>query len=352
MLDDRATIFGSYPGEDDEDLSPASYESPLERRRTTADEEEEQGLPHSTVRSAPIHPDSLEGDENKTRYLGKPGLLQGKVGEKVAAIRKRMAKTIDLRRELRETKKSATIDGLTGILNKKTFLSKFHALLQRRFSEEKRREEDLDESPTGLMEGPTLIMFDIDHFKRINDVHGHDGGDAILKEVVKRATKALRADDIFARWGGEEFAVIVDSGGPIVAERLRQAINSEPVIYTDPRSGETSSVKVTISVGVAAIPSIPMASSIEQTAKIITINADEALYAAKKGEVTKSIRFTDTGPLIHNDSEKSSRNQVCLSVSLGGAPVVPVKLDSSIKERTPSTRPPAPTLRSMRPPEA
>jgi diguanylate cyclase (GGDEF)-like protein len=114
-----------------------------------------------------------------------------------------------------------------------------------------------------------LILFDIDHFKRVNDTHGHPVGDEVLRHVVRRCEVLLRKEDVFARWGGEEFLVLVrgarEGGGVHVAESLRMAIAATPV---DPVG------IVTASFGVARFrPSDSLESWLHRS--------DAALYAAK-----------------------------------------------------------------------
>jgi diguanylate cyclase (GGDEF)-like protein len=115
----------------------------------------------------------------------------------------------------------------------------------------------------------SLVLFDIDHFKRINDRHGHPAGDAVLIEVGRRCSTQLRADDIFARWGGEEFLVVLPgialAEGAARAERLRAAIGAEPI---------GAAGWVTASFGVTAI-------RVGDTLAEVVQRADEALYRAK-----------------------------------------------------------------------
>jgi diguanylate cyclase (GGDEF)-like protein len=117
----------------------------------------------------------------------------------------------------------------------------------------------------------TLVLFDIDHFKRINDSFGHPTGDAVLVEVGRRCSARLGRDDIFARWGGEEFLVVLPgkpaANGRVVADELRQAIRAAPI-------GEAGIV--TASFGVTAIRAG------DTTAEVLQ-RADEALYRAKSG---------------------------------------------------------------------
>lgn len=127
-----------------------------------------------------------------------------------------------------------------------------------------------------LNEPFSLVTFDIDHFKKINDSHGHPGGDYVLKELCRIIiTKLIRANDFFARYGGEEFVLLL-SGSPTktaaeVAERIRQTIEAHEFIW------ENKKIPVTISVGVAT--KLPNETEWTQ----IYDRADKALYQSKQG---------------------------------------------------------------------
>jgi diguanylate cyclase (GGDEF)-like protein len=155
----------------------------------------------------------------------------------------------------------ATIDGLTGLAVHRYFQSK----LEEEFRRGKRYDKPL-----------SLIMTDIDHFKKFNDTWGHQTGDMVLREVAKCVRSTIRDTDIAARYGGEEFAVVLPEtdveGAKLLAERLRQKVESS--VYPGP-SGD---LRVAISLGVSSIPLNPA----ETTADMIKL-ADEALYAAKHG---------------------------------------------------------------------
>lgn len=114
-----------------------------------------------------------------------------------------------------------------------------------------------------------LILFDIDRFKLINDTHGHPMGDAVLREVARRCGSLLRKSDVFARWGGEEFLVLVRGSGEAgvirVAEDLREAISAGPI--------ESVGI-VTASFGVARFHA-------KDTLPTWLKRADEAVYEAK-----------------------------------------------------------------------
>jgi diguanylate cyclase (GGDEF)-like protein len=121
----------------------------------------------------------------------------------------------------------------------------------------------------------SLIMFDIDHFKKFNDTYGHLQGDVIIKEIANIMRRSVRSIDLTARYGGEEFVVIlpeVDAGGAIVvAERLRSSV-------ADYRfRGEGGQLRVTVSIGVAEFKPERMRSASE-----IIAEADKALYHSKE----------------------------------------------------------------------
>lgn len=123
-----------------------------------------------------------------------------------------------------------------------------------------------------------LLMVDVDHFKRVNDHHGHAAGDRVLVEVARRLGAAVRSADLVARWGGEEFLVFApEVDGPELdqlAERVRLAMNEAPVVLENGTAIET-----TVSIGYAAFP-LP-ASHVEVTWEQAVNLADLSLYIAK-----------------------------------------------------------------------
>ena len=120
-----------------------------------------------------------------------------------------------------------------------------------------------------------LLMFDIDHFKRINDTHGHLAGDAVLQAVGKKLTALIRAEDVLARYGGEEIAIIARGvpmeGLVILADRLRRAVHDTVTAY------ENLPLRVTVSIGVATISECDA----HATGDLLVALADERLYKAK-----------------------------------------------------------------------
>ena len=122
----------------------------------------------------------------------------------------------------------------------------------------------------------SLIFFDLDHFKKVNDTYGHDAGDYVLKEFSSMIkTSHLRPKDIFARYGGEEFVVLLSNTGAKaaaeMAERIRAAVETHAFIYEGKR------LPITTSLGVAEIKA-----DIESAQTLIKA-ADKALYSAKSG---------------------------------------------------------------------
>ncbi len=127
-----------------------------------------------------------------------------------------------------------------------------------------------------LNEALSLVTFDIDHFKKVNDTYGHPGGDYVLKELCRIViTKLIRSNDFFARYGGEEFVLLL-SGSPSktaveVGERIRQTIEAHEFVF------EGKKVPVTISVGIAT--KLPTETEWSQ----VYDRADKALYQSKQG---------------------------------------------------------------------
>jgi diguanylate cyclase (GGDEF)-like protein len=120
----------------------------------------------------------------------------------------------------------------------------------------------------------TMLFFDLDHFKQVNDSYGHLAGDAVLAEFVTLAKDALRLEDLVARYGGEEFAVLLrgtpEEPASLVAERIRHGVADHPFEHEGQR------MKVTVSIGVASL--VP---NKRDTPLELVQAADEALYAAK-----------------------------------------------------------------------
>jgi diguanylate cyclase (GGDEF)-like protein len=179
----------------------------------------------------------------------------------LSTLASQAAITIDRRDMLRSLEHMAITDGLTRIYN--------HRYFQMRLSNELKRAQRYS-LPL------SLLMLDIDHFKAINDRHGHAAGDVILAEVARVVGNALRETDIVARYGGEELSVILTQtslpDAERTAERLRRTIAEHA--FTTP---DGAPLVVTVSLGLAAFP--------EHAAErdVLLRQADAALYRAKQG---------------------------------------------------------------------
>ena len=159
-------------------------------------------------------------------------------------------------------------DGLTGLLNRKTWE---HSLNQE-FQRFKRTQ-----NPT------SLIMFDIDHFKKVNDGFGHPAGDEVIRQTGSLLLQGIRNIDIAGRYGGEEFAIILpetdSNGAMVVAERLRTAIEASSAHY------EKHVINYTISLGIAQL-----SDTISDPTHWIEA-ADKGLYEAKRAGRNNSVVF-------------------------------------------------------------
>lgn len=168
-----------------------------------------------------------------------------------------------LRRANKRLEIMATTDALTGLYNRRHFLE----LASKELAKAKRFEREL-----------IITMIDVDHFKKINDEHGHDVGDRVLVELGKRFKAAFRESDIIGRLGGEEFAVCMPDtdgqGAHKSVERARQAVCGE--VFVISRIRPQDNLDVTISAGYSSY------SGADKDVAAILRRADHALYKAKR----------------------------------------------------------------------
>ena len=167
----------------------------------------------------------------------------------------------ELAQALEQIRQLATHDDLTGLLNRRAMLDRMQ-LEQRR----------------SLRSGSPLLIaqLDIDHFKAVNDTHGHAAGDLVLQSFADTVRRNVRDTDVLARWGGEEFVLLLcdtpAADAVALMERLRQAVQAMQV----PVAQGDGPITVTVSIGLARhTPAHPLAGTLER--------ADRALYAAKAG---------------------------------------------------------------------
>ena len=124
------------------------------------------------------------------------------------------------------------------------------------------------------------LMLDVDHFKRINDSYGHAAGDRVLQEVAERIDSQIRATDVAARWGGEEFVILLPDTGSRAAVKLADRIREE-VAASDVPIDDQESVAVTASIGIASETPKRDAADLKALADSLIGRADTALYEAK-----------------------------------------------------------------------
>ena len=155
------------------------------------------------------------------------------------------------------------------------FLTGFH---NRRYLQARLREELARAQRAG--QPVACLMIDVDHFKRINDEYGHLAGDAVLREVAQRIDAEMRVSDTGARFGGDEFAIVLPQGsvsdGERVAARVLDAVRSQPVAI-----GGHAEETVTLSIGVAAAAPDQATRDYKVVADRLIAEADAALYRAK-----------------------------------------------------------------------
>jgi diguanylate cyclase (GGDEF)-like protein len=193
-----------------------------------------------------------------------------------------MAVSLSNARMLRRLEELATTDGLTGLLNKRAMLD----IADQKMTAARRFQRQL-----------SVLVTDIDHFKKVNDTHGHDTGDLIIKGLGDVLRRAKRTTDAVARFGGEEFVVICEEtdarGAMLLAERVREELGR--TTFHAPGKDTSSPIQVTCSIGVATYPEA--GSTWEELFKA----ADEALYAAKRGGRNRSTAWSAPGhlPRLH-----------------------------------------------------
>jgi diguanylate cyclase (GGDEF)-like protein len=160
----------------------------------------------------------------------------------------------------------ATTDPLTGLHNR--------AAIRQVFDEELRLAREHNEPLA-------VLLLDLDHFKRVNDTYGHDVGDEVLKRAAQRIRRSIRRDDFAARWGGEEFLLVLPSsdleGALTVADKVSRALKSQPI-------GEDQ-IQITVSTGVAIF------GKHGTTQSQLIKHADQALYAAKAAGRDRAMVF-------------------------------------------------------------
>lgn len=196
-------------------------------------------------------------------------LVKGEITPR--ALERSIRYALKLGDTLEALRRLATRDQLTGLLNRREF--------DRILAEEEERVHRFGHPLA-------LVMIDVDHFKSVNDNYGHPVGDAVLREVAQRVAGILRSVDRVARFGGEEFALILMQTDRVaameVARRVCEIVEQNPVSV-----GEGVALKITVSAGVAISPADGKSSA------ALVGAADKALYAAKTRGRNRAVDFTE-----------------------------------------------------------
>jgi len=165
---------------------------------------------------------------------------------------------------------SANTDALTGVYNRRFFMDSVPLIAHNALRENKT---------------PYIVLFDLDHFKKVNDTHGHQAGDHVLQKFAGLVNNSIRTGDVFARYGGEEFIMLISCGieddALALIERIRVKIMNLTIEF------ESKTIPVTSSIGVAAVKT----GSKEDIDAAIAL-ADQALYKAKSDGRNKVVFFS------------------------------------------------------------
>jgi len=229
--------------------------------------------PQATLKSYLTLPLAIEGEIIGCISVNsdQPNAFDAQHLQFFSVIGYQMAATLKHFQRLRSVKKEAIYDSLTGLMN-------------RRYLEERLSVETEKAFPSGSK--LSIIMVDIDHFKKVNDTFGHAAGDKVLREIASLLKSSVRRqDDMVARYGGEEFVLVLPGvsleATSTIAERIRRSVENTPIDI-----GETQ-IHPTISLGISSFP-IHRIKSKEELVKM----ADLALYDAKRGGRNRVCVFT------------------------------------------------------------
>ncbi|MFN3202641.1 MAG: diguanylate cyclase [Bradymonadia bacterium] len=210
--------------------------------------------------------------------------LEARVQARTADLTEANAKLtseIEERRRLeQQLREMSTRDALTGLYNRR----EMDRFLKEELDRCQRYERHL-----------AVVMLDIDHFKQINDTHGHQVGDDVIRWLSGHVKRNIRSTDRAIRYGGEEVALILPEtpleNAFLMADRLRSTLSDAGVDVVLP-DGRTLHLDVTLSAGVAAFPNAA------HTGELLIAAADQALYEAKRSGRNRTVRYQSTGKLI------------------------------------------------------
>jgi len=229
-----------------------------------------------------------------------------------AAQAQLVEKNLELERAYKALEDVSLTDQLTGLRNRRFFLQHVEtdiAMTLRRYDDPLRSGfEEIDGGP-----GKDLVFFmvDLDHFKEVNDRHGHAAGDAVLVQMQERLREVFRESDYLIRWGGEEFLVLARAthrdDAKLVAERIRKAVANRNFILPD-----GTALAKTCSIGFACFPFVPEEPRLLSWSEVVEL-ADQGLYLVKRSGrnawaavySTKETRYEELFPRLIHQLDKS-----------------------------------------------
>lgn len=213
-----------------------------------------------------FYPDIIRRNDE----MGRLAFAISSMGTEIANQQDQLIKTNnELLNANRKLEKLSTTDALTGLANRRYLLENFTTEYERA----KRYKHHL-----------SILLIDVDHFKKVNDTYGHPCGDRVLKKTADILKKTVRSSDLVARYGGEEFVVLLpetdNAHTLVIAEKLRNEVASNTLLC------EESTLSITISIGVASYPEIDSSDPMQ-----LLKAADQALYNAKNNGRNQVISY-------------------------------------------------------------
>lgn len=233
-------------------------------------------------------------------------------------------KNLELERAYKALEDVSLTDQLTGLRNRRFFLQHVEtdiAMTLRRYDDPLR--SGVDEIDGGPGKDLVFFMVDLDHFKEVNDRHGHAAGDAVLVQMQERLREVFRESDYLIRWGGEEFLVLARAthrdDAKLVAERIRRAVANRNFILPD-----GTALAKTCSIGFACYPFVPEEPRLLSWSEVVEL-ADQGLYLVKRSGrnawaavySTPETQFEELFPrLIHQLDKSLADGEATLVTSL------------------------------------
>ncbi len=268
VVKNMVNVF-SVLGEESVDVDRITLQ--VDHRKLTA--KQRMVSPRATLKSHLTLPLAVEGEILGCLSLNsdQPNAFDAQDLQFLSVIGYQMAASLKHFQRFSSIKNMATYDTLTGLYNRRYFEERFGAEAEKSFY-------------SGIP--LSLVMVDIDHFKKVNDTFGHTEGDQILCRISSLLKNSVRRKDTVARYGGEEFILMLPEAGLeqsfVIAERIRQLVESTPFDVG------RAQVNLTLSMGISNFPSHRVKSKEE-----LIRMADQALYDAKRGGRNRVCIFTE-----------------------------------------------------------